>query len=329
MLMLPVSAFAALILLYLAARILMRGRRVLAVFLLACAIQSLAVSLVGGYGIVWLRPALPVGATIIPPLAWITLRLSLFGQTPVIRFLPHAAIPAFCLFCRIAVPVAVDVVVPASFAGYGAAILLLLRNDRDLPLGRLEAGEWPRRVWLLLGGFLIASAATDILIAILFLTDSPRLAHVVISTLASLFLLALGLLSIMPEARGEPEPAEPPTTQPEPNAEDAALIDQLRLLLERERLHLDPALTLQRLARRLHVPEKRLSAAVNRTTTENVSRYINGWRVREACARLQAGATVTDAMLESGFNTKSNFNREFQRVLGKTPSAWRTALAAS
>jgi AraC-like DNA-binding protein len=27
-------------------------------------------------------------------------------------------------------------------------------------------------------------------------------------------------------------------------------------------------------------------------------------------------------MLESGFNTKSNFNREFLRVVGKSPSEW-------
>jgi len=30
-------------------------------------------------------------------------------------------------------------------------------------------------------------------------------------------------------------------------------------------------------------------------------------------------------MLDSGFMTKSNFNREFLRVMGMTPSAWRRA----
>jgi AraC-like DNA-binding protein len=29
-------------------------------------------------------------------------------------------------------------------------------------------------------------------------------------------------------------------------------------------------------------------------------------------------------MLESGFQTKSNFNREFRRVTHRTPIAWRT-----
>jgi AraC-like DNA-binding protein len=39
---------------------------------------------------------------------------------------------------------------------------------------------------------------------------------------------------------------------------------------------------------------------------------------------LGQGENVTAAMLASGFNTKSNFNREFLRVTGKTPSAFRS-----
>ena len=31
---------------------------------------------------------------------------------------------------------------------------------------------------------------------------------------------------------------------------------------------------------------------------------------------------MTEAMLASGFNTKSNFNREFLRVKGESPSKW-------
>ena len=100
---------------------------------------------------------------------------------------------------------------------------------------------------------------------------------------------------------------------------------RLDALLESRRLYLDPELTLTRLAHVLHVPVKRLSAAINRSTGGNVSRHVNGYRVREACRALEGGASVTDAMLASGFNTKSNFNREFHRVTGRTPSAWRDA----
>ena len=32
---------------------------------------------------------------------------------------------------------------------------------------------------------------------------------------------------------------------------------------------------------------------------------------------------LSDYMLESGFQTKSNFNREFRRVTAHNPAAWR------
>jgi AraC-like DNA-binding protein len=34
---------------------------------------------------------------------------------------------------------------------------------------------------------------------------------------------------------------------------------------------------------------------------------------------------VTEIMLEAGFQTKSNFNREFKRVTGLTPSDYRSS----
>jgi AraC-like DNA-binding protein len=75
----------------------------------------------------------------------------------------------------------------------------------------------------------------------------------------------------------------------------------------------------------LGVPVKQLSEAINKVTGENVSRYINAARINEAKAVLSSGENVTSAMLSSGFNTKSNFNREFLRVAGVSPSEWLRA----
>lgn len=93
-------------------------------------------------------------------------------------------------------------------------------------------------------------------------------------------------------------------------------------------LYLDPDLTLARMARMLGVPAKVLSAAVNQASGGNVSRYVNGWRITRAAELWARGTPVTSAMLESGFATKSNFNREFQRIKGCTPSQWRDRAAA-
>ncbi len=329
--MLPIPAFVALILAYLAARTLMsEGRPLLVVFLLACAGQSLLVALVGGYGIDALRPVLPVSAAVIPPLAWITLHDALVRRLSLRASLTHMAAPAFVLFCRIFAPETVDVIVPLVFVLYGGAILWRLRSSNDMPLARLEAGETPARLWTLLGWALIGSALSDVLIALAFVTGNADWAGWMITVASSLVLLLLGVLSGNPAATGveQDERESPAAPSAEVVTEDAEILARLEAFLAREPVHLDPNLNLTRLARRLHLPEKRLSSAVNRVTGANVSRYVNAWRIRHACALIAKGATVTEAMLDSGFNTKSNFNREFRRVTGCAPTEWQAQAAS-
>lgn len=325
--MLPIPAFVAVVLGFLAVRTLLSGGRPLLVALLAaCAVQSLLVTLVGGYGIGPLRAVLPVSATVIPPLAWITFRDALIDRAVLRDAARHVAAPAFTLFCRIFAPETTDVVVPLIFLGYGGAILLHLRTSADMPLASLAAGGVPAVIWRALGWALIASAVSDGLIAIAYMTGREAWAGPLIALFSSLALLLLGLLSVNPAASGEQESeekAKPRVQDGETVAEDAEILIRLDTFLTRDPVHLDPNLTLVRLARRLHLPEKRLSAAVNRATGGNVSRHVNAWRIRHACRLIESGSSVTEAMLDSGFNTKSNFNREFRRVTGSTPSAWR------
>ncbi|WBU60927.1 helix-turn-helix domain-containing protein [Paracoccus albus] len=324
--MLPIPAFVALVLGYIAIRtFLAGGRPFLLSFLTICAFQSLLVMLVGGYGVSGLRPILPVSATIIPPLAWITFQDAMVSRIPIRAIIIHGAAPAFAVFCRIFAPETTDFIVPLVFAGYGGAILLRLRNSSDMPLARLEAGQVPAMLWQVLGWALIASALSDLFIAAAFLTGNERWTGWLITIFSSLVLLLLGTLSVSPSAAGASgdEADCAPAPPREAGSDDAEIIERLETLLAREPLHLDPNLTLSRLARRLHLPEKRLSGAVNRSTGNNVSRYINSWRIRHACSRIDEGASVTDAMLDSGFNTKSNFNREFLRETHVSPSQWR------
>ncbi|MGD1883327.1 MAG: helix-turn-helix domain-containing protein [Paracoccaceae bacterium] len=330
--MLPIPAFAALVLAHLAARTLLSGGRPLLVaFLTACAVQSLLVALVLGYDTAWLQPVLPVSATVIPPLAWITLQDALISRISLRQVGFQGATPAFTLFCRIFAPETTDFVVPLVFAGYGVAILYLLRSSGDMPLARLDAGRVPKVLWQVLGWALIASALSDVLIAFAFMTGNEHWAGWLITFSSSLILVLLGLLSGNPSASGvtgedSADPAPPPK---ETSKEDIEIVEALEAFLKREPMHLDPNLTLSRLARRLHLPEKRLSMAVNRSTGANVSRYVNTWRVRHACKLIEEGAAVTDAMLDSGFNTKSNFNREFLRETGIPPSQWKQGMQSS
>ncbi len=325
MLVLPIPMIVALVLGALLIRIAISGERppFLMALLAACALQSLIVSLRQHYGIDALLPLQPVTATFVPPLTWLAFQTASFRPFSLPRDLVHLAVPAFAAFCVIFAPGTLDVVVPGVFVLYGVAILVKLRRSGDdLPLARLEAGRLPARLWGGIGLALILSALSDALIALAVMTGQSWLPPLIISVFSSAALLAIGLLSVSPSATGEPEPetmAEPP----HPSEEDAHLIQRLDALLQSETLYLDPALTLARLARRLHVPVKQLSSAINLVSGENVSRYINAHRIHHACRALEDGANVTDAMLSSGFNTKSNFNREFRRITGTTPSEWK------
>jgi len=326
--MLPIPAFVALVLSYLALRaFLSEGRPFLVLFLVACALQSVLVTLVNGYNIGELRPLLPVSATMVPPLAWITFQDALVSRRQSHRFVWQIAAPVFTLFCRVFAPETIDIIVPLVFLGYGCAILLQVQNASDMPLARLEAGRVPAVLWQGLGWALVGSALCDVLITLAFLTGNDSWIGWLITLSSSLVLLLLGMLSGSPSAMSPTEEVAQTVLPPLPEdteKEDREIVKKLEALLARDALHLDPNLTLLRLARRLQLPEKRLSRAVNRTTDSNVSRYINAWRIRHACTRIEEGASVTEAMLDSGFNTKSNFNREFLRETGLRPSQWQS-----
>ncbi|MNY61663.1 HTH-type transcriptional activator Btr [compost metagenome] len=72
------------------------------------------------------------------------------------------------------------------------------------------------------------------------------------------------------------------------------------------------------------MPARRISNAINRIHGISVSQYVNNYRVEEACRLLlTTEEAITQIAFEAGFLTKSNFNREFLRVTGKSPSSWR------
>jgi AraC-like DNA-binding protein len=309
---------------YLAVRILVVKDRppALALLIGAVALQGVILS----YAV--LLPVQPVTAAMIPPLAWIVFQVTAIRAFDPGRDLWHLAVPAFTAFVVLVAPSLLDALIPAIFAIYAAALLLRLHRGVDsLPRLSLGTGERPGLVWRLIAGALILSALGDVVIAIALSAGEAWLKPWIVVVLTAGNLAAIGLLSLSGAlTTGEadmPETEEAPPLAPEAAAADVALMQRLEALMAEDGLYLDPNLTLARIARRLHVPAKQVSAAVNRVTGENVSRLVNGHRIRHAARLLRRGESVTAAMLASGFNTKSNFNREFLRVTGTAPSAMR------
>ena len=335
MLVLPIPLVVSLILGFLLLHAALKKDRpwLFLLLLAACALQGVVISLAQYYGLTGLRLVQPVTATIIPPLAFATFQATAVRRFDPGRALPHLGGPVFTAFCVAFAPVLLDLVVPGLFLAYGAAILVAVRAGADsLPLTRLETADRPGRVWSVIALALILSAVSDGLIGVLQFSGAGWTQPLIISLFSSLSLGLVGALCLSQSLAGgdaaaaaEEKPAAGPTS--EDVRQDAEIMARLNALVAEGALYLDADLTLERLSRRLLVPAKRLSTAINRTTGENVSRYVNGFRIRHACARLTAGESVTAAMLDSGFNTKSNFNREFLRVTGMAPGAWQAANA--
>jgi AraC-like DNA-binding protein len=106
--------------------------------------------------------------------------------------------------------------------------------------------------------------------------------------------------------------------------DNAKLEHDARDVLMSTQLYLEPDLSVQRLARRLHVPVCALSVAVNQTQGMNVSQYVNQFRMEHAADLLRGSdESVAKVMAQSGFLARSNFYREFQKVYGQTPAAFR------
>ncbi|HBR61694.1 MAG TPA: AraC family transcriptional regulator, partial [Rhodobacteraceae bacterium] len=219
---------------------------------------------------------------------------------------------------------ALDTAIPAIFLIYGTALLHSLHQGGDsLIFTRLDSDNIPLRLWQFIATALLVSSLGEIVINLAHASGHGTWQPMIVSALSSLTLLALGALGLSPHLHLANDAKETTLDAPiQPSEAATELVARLQTLLKNDPLFLDPDLTLSRLARRLQVPVKELSKAINQLCGENVSRFVNRHRIAHACGLLKQGHSVTGAMFDSGFQTKSNFNREFLRLKGCAPQIW-------
>ena len=325
MLTLPISLMFSLILLFLLATLRARGPVAAGLVALVAVNAAQGVIIAGGqyYGLAALRGLQPVSAMLVPSVAWLALGSAGFDRA----LRPHDALhlvgPGLALVFSLTARDLLDVVIPAAYLGYGIAILLRLRQG-PLPRARLATGGRLSTLWGAIALGLLLSGLSDIAIVAVQIAGRTDLQPLVVSVTGSIVLLGLGVLGVAMQAETGPSATEAaPAPPPVPTEDDAVLFARLDDHMRDRKPWRDPDLTLGQLARRLHVPVKALSVAVNRCSGDNISRYVNAHRVGAACEALSQGRSVTEAMLDAGFATKSNFNREFTRVTAKSPSDWQ------
>jgi len=108
---------------------------------------------------------------------------------------------------------------------------------------------------------------------------------------------------------------------------------QIERYMEIKKPYLDPDLTLLKFAESLGVPTHHLSQVINEMHGSNFFDFINKFRVEEVKRKIQDPAFKSYSLLgiamESGFNSKSAFNRVFKNLTGTTPSSFRDSLPSS
>lgn len=103
----------------------------------------------------------------------------------------------------------------------------------------------------------------------------------------------------------------------------------LLTILEKEKLYLNPDLTLQTLADGMQISSKVLSQVINQRSGKNFFDFINSYRCEEAKILMRTSdtkVTILEILYESGFNSKSSFNKEFKKLNGTTPTEYRKSL---
>lgn len=105
------------------------------------------------------------------------------------------------------------------------------------------------------------------------------------------------------------------------------ILPRLIVLMEKEKIYLEPDLTLKKLSERLHVHYNHLSQIINEHLETSFNDYINKYRIEEARKKLtdpkEARKNILEIAYDTGFYSKSVFNTAFKKFTGLTPTEYR------
>ncbi len=142
----------------------------------------------------------------------------------------------------------------------------------------------------------------------------------------SLFIFVVGYYSLRePQLfRVSLKKNKPDSQQRLPQAKITFLKKEMKRLIEEEKMYLKPNLTLRDLSEQLNTSTHNISWYLNTISKSNFYDYINHYRIKEFLKKIENGEhhrhTILALSLESGFNSKSTFNKAFKLEMKDTPS---------
>ncbi len=104
-------------------------------------------------------------------------------------------------------------------------------------------------------------------------------------------------------------------------------LKSLECYMRSEKPFLDPDLTIVSISEKLDIPKHYLTEIINRTLNKNFYTYVNEFRINEAKKKISdknySEHSIIRIAYDSGFNSKSTFNKIFKQVTSLTPSEYR------
>lgn len=115
--------------------------------------------------------------------------------------------------------------------------------------------------------------------------------------------------------------------KPSSKVDHKPVADKISTVMQNNKLYLKMNLNAEQLAEHLEISSRELSTVLNQYFEKNFFEYINGYRVKEAQRLLisdsHKGLTISEILYQSGFNSKSSFQRAFKSLVGMTPSEYK------
>ncbi|MFD2205447.1 helix-turn-helix domain-containing protein [Kiloniella antarctica] len=346
MIAIPLPFILSMLLMILAVMLLMqRGKSAVPAFLCIglCALTTTVVGLRWTYDLTSLRMLQPVLASIIPYSAWYCFARA-HGQTKFSYI--HLIGPALILAVTIEQEfyfISIDVVLTLLYLGYAIALLhASYMRDGLMEDIRLTDWELAGKAERTAGYMLLLSASIDVAMSLdtSFFNGEHTIVILTVGHIVLIPVLALAVLVTSTSIRSSGQDSSQISKDQSHSLnglmchsasasvltkdEADVIVNKLTNLMESKEVFLDPDLTLSRISRKLSIPARQISIAINMVFDRNISKVINEFRIERAKELLcNTGDNITTIFLNSGFQTKSNFNREFTRITGQTPSMYR------
>ena len=145
----------------------------------------------------------------------------------------------------------------------------------------------------------------------------------------AVFVLAAALL-VLRRRRRKPSLECDDVTTASPEA-DAALMQRIIDIMEREKPYLDSDMKLSDLAAALGTNRNAISSCINSQRGCSFSQFVNNYRITHAQRLMttQPEMKISEVWATSGFTTESSFFRTFKAVTGQTPNEWKQGIKLS